>query len=198
MTGALHLPGKLFEHPGQSADFLLPSFCFPLDTHELQIVDDDEIQSLFSFQAPAFILHLQNGDARRVVDINLRLGQPVNSDIEILPVSSGQITRFQFGEFHAGIDAQKTLSQLLFGHFQREDENLRIPFDSGVLCDIQHESGLSLTRPGRQYNEIRFLQAGSAGVEIGKPRGKTGQTAVHSRHPGRYRPCWSTEYPSMQ
>ena len=70
---ALHLPGKLFEHPGQSADFLLPSFCFPLDTHELQIVDDDEIQSLFSFQAPAFILHLQNGDARRVVDINLRL-----------------------------------------------------------------------------------------------------------------------------
>src|SRR5207247_11468075 len=66
------------------------STLFPYTTlfrslHQLNVIDDDEMEPVFGGEAPALGAHFQHADRRRVVDVDLRSEEHTSET----PVTSG-------------------------------------------------------------------------------------------------------------
>ena len=109
-------PRQGLEGPGNLGNFLLAAFGIaPL--HELQVVDDDQVQAVFRLEAPRFRSHFGDRDARRIVDVNGRLIKLIAGIGQARPLFIAvELACAQFLRVDMGDLAEQSLDELFLGH----------------------------------------------------------------------------------
>ena len=86
-------------------------------------------------------------------------------------VNSGHSSSFKFAgaqalRVDAGLLGDQALDDLLVGHFQREDGNVLLVQQGGVLGHREQETGFALARAAGDDQQVGGLQAGQHAVEV--------------------------------
>ena len=76
---------------------------------------------------------------------------------------------------HLGLHGEKTVHQLLLGHFQTENGHCFCLFKSHILGNIEDEGSFSHGRPCGHQNEVGRLHTGRPVIQVKKP-------CCHPRH----------------
>ena len=147
--------------------------------HQLDVVDDDQVQAVLGRQAPALGAHLEHADRRRVVDEDLRLAQRADRLRQPAPVALAEEPAAQPVRVDARLAGEHAQEQLLLRHLEAEHADRHVGLRADVLRDVQHEAGLPHRRPGGDDDEVRRLKPGRHLVEIGEA----------GRHAGDRAPC---------
>ena len=127
----------MFERTGYGADFL---FSAPeghtASVHQLQVVYDDDFDSVLANQSACFCPKFKNGKAGGIVYIYRSVPQYFDTRHEPFPFERGQLSAFDFiaGDF-ASVD-DETIDKLDIGHFEREDSHRR------VIADIERTNAV--------------------------------------------------------
>ena len=119
--------------------------------------------TLFELKRPG--AHLEEGDGRRVVDEQLRLAHLLRREEERLFLFFRQATLAQALKVHARLGALDTETELLGGHFEREEADDVLLMNRQIRGDIERERGLPHTRAGRDDDEVGLLETLGEGVE---------------------------------
>ncbi len=75
-------------------------------------------------QPPRLAAHLHHRDARRVVDVDVGLGESASRLADALPLLVADVASAQLLLVHARIHREQARDQLLFAHLQTEDGNI--------------------------------------------------------------------------
>ncbi len=143
--GNVELAGEHFETAGDVGDFLHAVVIASIAAHQLEVVDDDEIEPIFHMQAAAFGAQLQRGYSGCIVQENLGVGEHFNG--------MGKFGPFIVAEFACaqtlGVDAcflrDHTLGDLLVGHLKREDSDMFFMKNSRIPRNRHEEARFTLT-----------------------------------------------------
>ena len=147
-------PRQGLEGAGNLGDFLLPAFGITA-LHELQIVDDDQVQAVFRFEAPRLRAHFGDGNARRIVDINRRFIELVAGIGQARPFFIAvELACAQFLRIDMGNLAEQSLDELFLRHFQGKEGHRLMLADADVLGDVQGKGRLAHTRPGSDQDQV--------------------------------------------
>ena len=134
--------------------------------HELQVIDDDDAQVVFAFQAARLGPQFQHVQPGRIVDEDRRFGQPAGGHRQPREVAFGEIAGAHLGVIDTGFGAQQAHDQLLLGHFQGEHADRGARLEGDVLRDVEGEGGFAHAGARRDDDEVRGLQAGGLLVEV--------------------------------
>ena len=143
------------------------SFWFSERLHQLQVVDDDQVQAtLLGLEPPRLGAQLHDRQHRRVVDPHRR-GMHVVHDLgDLRPVRLVNEPGLQRPRVDAALRGEEAQRQLLLAHLEREDADLlRLPH-GGVLRDVQGQARLSDAGPRRQDDQVGRLEAAEQRVEL--------------------------------
>ena len=86
--------------------------------HELQVVDDDEVEAVLRLEAARLRAQVHDRDARRVVDVNRRAVELVGDGDELRPVRVVELARAQELRVDAAFGAEHALHKLLLAHLE--------------------------------------------------------------------------------
>ena len=103
---------------------------------------------------------------RRVVEEDLRVGHDLDGLRKERPVVALQAAASQALGIDAGLLGDQSLRHLFVGHLQREDGDMLLVEQGGILGDGQQESGLALPGPAGDDQQVRRLQASKDLVEV--------------------------------
>ncbi len=140
--------------------------------HQLEVVDDDEVQADLRLEPPSLGPELHRADVRRVVDVDGRLRQRRHRLRDADEVHLVQEAGPQPLAVDPADRGEEPQDQLLLAHLQAEDADRpgrRVP-DGGVFRDVQGEAGLADGRAGREDDEVRGLQPGGQRIEVREAR----------------------------
>ena len=127
--------------------------------HELQVVNDDEPVSLRMAQFAARLrASFQNGQARRVVDVHIKLRERVRCIGDGAPIPFGDESAADLREAYARLGTQDTLHKLARGHFQGEEGDRR-PRLRRVHGEVQCERRLADAGPCGKDDQVTRTQA---------------------------------------
>ncbi len=150
--------------------------------HQLNVVDDQQVQAMLCLQPPRLRAHFEHADRRCVIDENLHLLQLADRVNELAVIVGRQEPRSQPVRIDARFRREQSHEQLLFRHFQREEadrQRLRPVLERrGVLRDVQHERRLAHRRTRRHQHQVARVQAGRHFVELREPGRDTGHRAL--------------------
>src|SRR5438132_2074841 len=175
--GHVELLGQGLERARDLGDLLLPVLGVPAP-HELEIVDDDEVEAVLGLHASRLGPRLEHGQGGRVVDVDGRLREPARGVGEARPVARVEVTRAHLVRIHAPLRAEETLDELLLGHLEAQDEDATLAPHARVLGDVHGEGGLAHGGPPRNDDEIARLEARGLLVEPGEARGQSGDVLL--------------------
>ena len=91
--------------------------------HELEIVDDDQVQALFGLQPASAIAHLGRRDPGGVVDEDLGLRQHPSRLDQPAPLRLIDVAGPQPPAIQSALHAEEPLHQLLLRHLQAEQRD---------------------------------------------------------------------------
>ena len=126
--------------------------------HQLQIVDDDHADAVVALQSPRLGSGLQNGDPRRVIDVDRGLRQSTDVLRQVDPVFFVESPRAQLVQVDTRLNTQQPLGQLQFGHFQTEESDTDAVLHSGTAAEGQGQSRLAHTRSSGKDDQIAVLK----------------------------------------
>ena len=146
--------------------------------HQLEVVDDHEVQAGLRLEAARLRPQLHRRDVRRVVDVERRLGQVVHrrrdpGEVQLLEEARAEALRVDVGD--AGQQAQH---ELLLAHLEAEHADRLLLADRGVLGDVEREARLADGRAGRDDDQVALLEAGRQLVQVQEARRDAAQLAA--------------------
>ena len=166
MIGTPSSFARPFERPRDRRHFLLAALEPPAARHQLQVVDDQQVEAVLRLQPPRLGAHLEHADRCRVVDEHLGFGERAERVRQAAVVLLVQEPAAEAVRVDARLGRQHAHEQLLFRHFEAEEAHRHVGLRADVLRDVQHEAGLAHRRTRRHDDEIARLQAGRHLVEI--------------------------------
>ena len=146
--------------------------------HELQIVDHNEVKPIARFQLAAAAAQLRNGNAGRIVNVDIRFGKVTHRLCQPHELIVRDIAGVHALHIHARIGAEHAPHKLLAGHFQAEDADRRPALERGILRDVERKGGFAHGRAACHDDKVAALQAGGEPVKVGKARGNAGKLAL--------------------
>ncbi len=114
------------ERTGELGDLLLSRLDLLARRHELQVVDDDELEVVLLLEPPALGADLGERHVRRVVDEHRRLGNAAHHLGDLLPVVLAHGAVAQLLQVDARLRGEQTHRDLVAAHLEREDDG-RLP-----------------------------------------------------------------------
>src|SRR6185437_9232686 len=120
----------------------------PRDRHELQIIDDYQVEPVLALDTPRSGAQLRRSESRSFIDENPRFRQLTRCARDTYPVVVRNVATAQTAERHATDGCQHARDELLGRHFQAEDANrcaLRVMY-GGVLRHVDREGTLAHRR----------------------------------------------------
>ena len=152
MMGNMEFAAELLQGPGDFGDLLhaVSRVAHVSRTHELEVVDNEEIETVFHLEAAGFCAEFRNGGGDGVVDEDVGLRKFVHDRAHVLEVGIVELAALQFPRIDAEEGGEETVDELFLAHFQREYAHALMRTDCGILRDIQRQRGFSPCSGGRQ------------------------------------------------
>src|SRR5712692_10431269 len=173
----VELLGQGLERARDLGDLLLAVLRVPA-SHELEVVDDDQVEAMLGFHASRLGPRLEHGQRRRVVDEDRRLGEPTGGIGEARPVSRLEVAGAHFVRGHTPLGAEETLDELLLRHFKAQDEDPLLVPHARVLGDVHGKGALPHRGPAGNDDEVARLETRGHHVQLGEPRRQTGHVLL--------------------
>src|SRR5258708_5523626 len=85
----VQLLGQRLQGARDLGDLLLPVLLLVAPTHELEVIDHDQVEPVLRLHAPGLGPRLQHGESGRIVDVDRRLRQPARRLGEAGPAARG-------------------------------------------------------------------------------------------------------------
>ena len=157
---------------GHFADFHLSALARPARAargHELEIVDDDEVEPLIAFQSAALGEHVHGGVHGIVVDVKIGAHQPAIGFVQLARAGSREPAH----GIHRGQRAlrdvrQHTFDQKLRGHLEGEYRHRLVVFQARVRRYVERERRFAHRRSCRDEDELAGFQTVRHPVEGGE------------------------------
>ena len=160
------LLGENLQRPGNRRQFLLPVLEPPAPLHELEVVDDQHVESVLELEPPRLGTHLEDADRRRVVDEHFRVVEPAEGVDQPGVVLLAEKPAAEAVRVDPRFRRQHAQEQLLFRHFQAEHAHRLPGLDAAVERHVQHEAGLPHRRARGDDHQVGFLESRRHLVEI--------------------------------
>src|SRR5216117_151749 len=178
----LHKEGHSFP-TRRSSDLYFRNFLLSIverfsPTHELQVVDDDEIEPMLGLHATRLCPHFENRQPGTVVDENRRFREPTRRSSETVPVRCDQLPSPHGQRVNLAFRGQHSLHQLLRGHLEAEEQHLAPQLDADVLGYRERERCLAHARTAGNEDKVRGLKTRRLLVKLGDARGNTGDALL--------------------
>jgi len=125
--------------------------------HELEIVDNQQIEATLSLKPPRFPTHLLHRHGAGVVDIDRRLLQLPGRFREAPPVFLLQPTGPERMRIDAGLGTQHAEHELRLRHFEAENADDGAGMQRGMLRHPKRQTGLTHTQTAGNDDQIRRL-----------------------------------------
>ena len=125
--------------------------------HQLNIIDDNEIEAMFHLETAQFRAHILYGKTRRIIDKELGFTHAIRCGNNLFPVSRIHVRTAQFFRAHTCHGGQNTTNELFLAHFQGKERHRLVVQHRYVLSDVQGESCFPHRRTSRYEDEVRFL-----------------------------------------
>ena len=138
--GHLELLREELEGTRELRDLLLAGLDALAGRHELQVVDDHELQVVPLLEPPALCPDLHEGHVRRVVDEQRRFGDSAHRGRELLPVVLAHLTRAQLLQVDLRLGREQSHRDLVAAHLEREDNGRLSVLDGRRTDNIDSES----------------------------------------------------------
>src|SRR5690606_13325392 len=115
------------ERPRDVADFLdaVLAARARLALHELQVVDDDEVEAPFGGEAARLGAKLRRRKHWRVVEPDVRLGKNTRSADNAALLELGLLAEAQAGRINARLGREQAHGELLGRHLERKEDDVR-------------------------------------------------------------------------
>ena len=168
---------QAFQGPGDRADllFAVAALVFAPTAHELQVVNDDELDIVLQLHAPTLGSEFKDIDAGGIVYIDRCVANALYGAAQLLALVFLELTRAQVGEGDFRLHGDEALGELQGRHFQGEQGNALAVVHGGIFGQGEHERSLTHARSGGDDDEVGGLPPGSEAVEHGEARRYTGQ-----------------------
>ena len=135
----LELLGQQLERTGELRDLLLAALDALARRHQLQVVDDDELEVVALLEPPRLGPDLHHRHVRGVVDVERRVGDLAHPAGELRPVLVGQRAGAHVVQRHLRLGRQQTHRDLVLAHLQREDRRRQVVLHRRRARDVQSE-----------------------------------------------------------
>ena len=150
--------GQRLEAARDLADLLLAAFDAGWTLHQLQVVHHDEADPAVGLEPARLRSHLEQAQARSVVDVNGRRAEDTRRAREAREIVVAEHSLPQPLRVDARFTREHALHERFLTHFEREERNRNIVLDGRVLRDVEHERGLSHRRSRRDDDEVGRLE----------------------------------------
>jgi hypothetical protein len=160
---------SIFSPTGDLGDLLLPRVDTSVGLHQLQVVDDDQRQTLLLLQPPGLGPDLHQRDRRGVVDEQRRVGEGAERITELAPVGVLEPAGAQPRRVDPRLGGEQPVHDLQLGHLQAEQHGRLAEACRGEVADGQRQAALSHRRSGGEDDQVLRLQPGGQAVQIVEP-----------------------------
>ena len=150
--------------------------------HQLQVIDNNQVQIIFSLNATSYATHFQSGNTGSVVYDNFGINHSVAGIPNFCPVVLAKFAITQTLGINLRFCAKHTVEQLLLAHFQTEESNgirfiltflnLFVGTERYVLHQVQRKSSFTHGRTSCQNYKVGRLETRSKFIQINKTSGK--------------------------
>ena len=141
-------------------DFLLSGFRPDPPLHELEIIDNQEIQPPFRLETTRLAPHLLHGQPAGIINKNVRLFQATGRGTQGLPIPGMELPRPQGVRIQTRLRTQHPQHQLRFRHFQTENAHGTIRANGSIFGHAQGQRGFTHARTTGDNDEIGRLKPG--------------------------------------
>ena len=139
----LEFLGQQLQRTGELGDFLLAGFDLLARAHELQVVEDDQLEVVLLLQPAALGADFHQRHVGAVVDEQRGVVHPAHGggDLGPLLVLDGALA--QVLQADGGLRGQQAHRDLVPAHFQGEHDGGEVVLDGGGAGEVQREGGLT-------------------------------------------------------
>src|ERR1700694_1749406 len=134
--------------------------------HELQVVDDDEVDVVPHLGLASLELQRQLVHRRRVIDVNRRLPEGPEGIGHSVELCLAQQSAMQPLSVDLGLLRQQALRELFLGHLEAEDRNCLGCIQRCMQRNVQCQGGFAHRGPARHDDQVRVLAASSHPVQV--------------------------------
>ena len=187
----LELLGEQLERTGELRDLLLAGLDPLARAHQLEVVDDDELEVVALLEPAALGPDLHQRHVGRVVDEERRLGDAGPSSRPAGPVARRASCPCACAA--AGCRASAESRRIVISVRLISSEKTT----AAILCliaaerdDVEADGRLAHRRPGGDDDHLAGVQAVGQGVEVGEARGHAGHLAASVPRRPRSRRRW--------
>ncbi len=157
---------QALERPRDRRQFQRAVLESPAARHELDIVDDQQVEPVLGLQPARLGAHLQHADTRRIVDEQLHRAQRLERVRDARVVLLSDRAAHQAMAVDLGLRRQHAEEQRLLRHFEAEEPDGHVGLRGHVLCDVEHETRLAHRRAGRDDDQVAGLKAARHLVQV--------------------------------
>ena len=151
------------EASGYLSNLLHAAFDLCAGANKSEVIYNNTIDVLESACAR---FHLGDGYRARIVKIQLAVVERSGSKSEAGPVIGIELAGSHLCAEHARFGGEHSLRELLFRHFEREEENFLLSLDSDVSRNIQGKACLSHCRARADKYKVGFVESGDNIIKI--------------------------------
>ena len=127
--------------------------------HQLQVVDDNDLDVVVYLQAARLRTELEDRERRRIVDEQRRRTQRFGRRLQVAPLLGRQAARFHVVAVEPRLGDDQTHHQLHRGHFEREKRHALLVVYGHIARHREHEGRLTHRRAGCDDDQIGELPA---------------------------------------
>src|SRR5215208_3999843 len=114
--------------------------------HQLQVIDDDQIETMLSLQAAGLGADIHDVGGGRVVDVDRGFTQPAEGTGDAVPFVVVDLPQAQAVRIDPSLHREDTLHELLGRHLQAEDADRFAVSDRGAVGHAKGQARLSHRR----------------------------------------------------
>ncbi len=145
--------------------------------HELDVVDDQQVQPLAALQAARLGAHLADRHALGVVDEQAGGRQPVGGPADARPVLGGEAAGPDAPGVHDGRRGQQALDELVAAHLEAEDRDRALLAQGRMLGDAEGQGRLAHAGARGHHDHVAGLEPADDPVEVEEAGGDAGHPA---------------------
>ena len=176
--GDLDLLGEEFECAGELRDLLLAGLDLLSRGHQLQVVDDDELEAHLLFEAAALRPNLDERHVRAVVDVERGVvdAAPRRGDRGPVAGVDGSLAHVLQGD--GGLGGEQAHRDLAAAHLEREEDRRHVVLDRRRAGEVEREGRLSERGPCGDDDQLARVEAVREVVQLGESSGDSRHRAV--------------------
>src|SRR5690606_23173025 len=127
--------------------------------HELEVVDENEVEAAFTGEAPRFGAQFGDGQRGRVVEPDVRLGELARGADDVALLAFRLLAEAEACAVDAGLRRKQADGELFGGHLEGEERDVRALVDGGVTADAKGEARLSDAGTRANDDQVGALEA---------------------------------------